>query len=216
MWHSDNTRTRELNDFWGIANVNSMMASIGMSSSAINHVVGCGGPIENVTTLTDLGTLYEGVANGTVLDPAWKSTFYDDMAGKGQFNHEGYDWTGLWTTDIPNIIDQEAPVGMPAALKAAFRTEMDLAYKAGNYKICLDGGCTTYKDHISISGWASVPTCGAQPKQFVFGVFIYNASSDTNSSNAFTLTKAELLRGPIHDGLLSCFNQIYLPLIDKN
>jgi hypothetical protein len=217
MWHSDNTRTRELNDFWQVANVNTMMVSIGMSQSAINHVVGCGGPPENVTTLVDLGRLYEGVADGTALNSGYRTTFNDHMAGKGQFAHEGYDWTGLWTTDIPRIIDQEAPPGMSAAAKSAFRAKMDLAYKAGNYKICLNLTCTAYKDHISIAGWASVPVCGAQPKGYVFGEFIYNATSDANSSSAFTQTKAELLRGPIHEGLLSCAHQVYVyaPLIRR-
>ena len=217
MWHSDNTRTRELNDFWQVANVNNMMASIGMSQSAINHVLGCGGPPENVTTLADLGRLYEGVANGTLLNSGYRNTFNDHMAGKGEFAHEGYDWTGLWSTDIPRIIDQEAPAGMSAAAKSAFLAKMDLAYKAGNYKICQNGSCTAYRDHISIAGWASVPFCGAQPKGYVFGVFIYNATSDTSSSRAFTQTKAELLRGPIHKGLLSCAHQVsvYVPLVRR-
>ena len=83
--------------------------------------------------------LYEGVANGTLLDPSLRSTFYDHMAGKGQFSHEGYDWTGLWSTDLPAIIDQEAPAGMSAAVKASFLAHMNLAYKAGNYKICTNG-----------------------------------------------------------------------------
>ena len=67
MWHSDNTRTRELVDFFTEANINSLMTSIGMADSSINHVFGCGGPIPNQTTLNDLATLYRGVANGTLL-----------------------------------------------------------------------------------------------------------------------------------------------------
>jgi hypothetical protein len=217
MWHSDNTRTRELNDYFGVANVNLMLNAIGLVHTAINHVIGCGGPVENATTLQDLGLLYEGVANGTLLDPSLRSTFYDHMAGKGQFSHEGYDWTGLWSTVIPAIIDQEAPAGMSAAAKASFLAHMSLAYKAGNYKICLDDFCTTYHDHISIFGSASIPTCSGQPQQYVFGEYIYNATSDTNSANAFILTKAELLRGPIHDGLANwtCAYQVFTPLIQR-
>jgi hypothetical protein len=217
MWHSDNTRTRELNDYFDVANVNLMLSSIGMTHSAINHVVGCGGPIENATTLQDLALLYEGVAQGTLLDPSLRSTFYDHMAGKGQFSNEGYDWTGLWSTDIPAIIDQEAPAGMSFVEKSAFLAHMGLAYKAGNYKICTDLTCTTYKDHISIFGTASIPQCIGQPQQYVFGVYIYNATSDTSSANAFNLTKAELLRGPIHDGLANwtCSYTVYVPLVQR-
>jgi hypothetical protein len=217
MWHSDNTRTRELNDYFGVANVNLMLNSIGMLHTAINHVVGCGGPVENATTLQDLGLLYEGVANGTLLDPSLRTIFYDHMAGKGQFSHEGYDWTGLWMTSIPAIINQEAPAGMSATEKSTFLAHMNLAYKAGNYKICLDNFCTTYKDHISIFGSVGIPTCSGQSQQYVFGEYIYNATSDTNSSNAFNLTKAELLRGPIHDGLANwtCGYQVYTPLVQR-
>jgi hypothetical protein len=51
----------------------------------------------------------------------------------------------------------------------------------------------------------------------VFGVYIYNAASDANSSNAFTLTKAELLRGPIQAGLANwtCGYQVFTPLIQR-
>lgn len=217
MWHSDNTRARELNDYFGVANVNAMLSSIGLSHTSINHVFGCGGPVENATTLDDLGSLYEGVANGTLLDPSWLGLYLDHMAGKGQFSHEGYDWTGLWSTDLPAIIDQEAPAGMSAAAKASFLAHMNLAYKAGNYKICLNSDCSSYKDHISIFGWASIPACSGDSTQYVFGVYIYNASSDTNSSNAFNLTKAELLRGPIQAGLAnwSCGYQTFAPIINK-
>jgi hypothetical protein len=217
MWHSDNTRTRELNDYFGVDNVNIMLNAIGMTHTAINHVIGCGGPVENATTLQDLALLYEGVANGTLLSPALRSTFYAHMAGRGQFSHEGYDWTGLWSTAIPAIIDQEAPAGMSTVSKASFLAHMNLAYKAGNYKICTNLSCTTYKDHISIFGTAGIPQCVGQSQQYVFGVFIYNATSDTNSSNAFNLTRAELLRGPIHDGLANwtCGNQVFAPLIQR-
>ncbi len=212
MWHSDNTRTLELTNYYGTANINQMLNSLGMTSTSINHIIGCGGPIPDVTTLDNLARLYEGVATATFVDATRRALFYSQMAGKAEFAAEGYDWTGLWSTDIPNIINAEAPVGMPQALKTAFRNKMELAYKAGNYKICTNINCSTYVDHISIFGHAQVPFCDTSgPRQYVFGEFIYNATSDANSSNAFTATKAELLREQIHAGLASCFHQVYLP-----
>ncbi len=219
MRHSDNARTREISTTFGINNINYMMTqTVGMPNSRINHVIGCGGPIPDTTTLDDLGTLYEKVANGTLLTAPNRNTFYSFMAGKAQFQLEGYDWTHLWDTDIPNIINQEAPVGMSAANRQAFRDKMNLAYKAGNYKICTSGGCATYFDHISIAGWAQIPFCGNNPnsRQYVFGVFIYNSTSDTTSSATFTATKAELLREQIRAGLASCAGGwTYLPLIRR-
>lgn len=218
MRHSDNTRTREVSDTFGVNNIIGYAQSFGMNNTHINHIIGCGGPIPNQTTLDDLGTLYEKVANGTLLTPTNRSTFYSLMAGKAEYQLEGYDWTGLWSTDIPHIINQEAPLGMPGVLTQTFMNNMNLAYKAGNYKLCTNGPCTTYVDHISIAGWAQIPFCsggGSTTKQYVFGIFINNSTSDTTSSNTFNATKAELLREQIHAGLASCFHQTYLPAVQK-
>ena len=218
MWHSDNTRTRELVDYFGVANINYLMNSIGMIHSSINHVIGCGGPTPNQTTLADLSLLYEGVANTSLLDAARRGLFFSQMAGKAEYQVEGYDWTGLWSTDIPALITQEAPAGMSAQIKNWFRGQMQLAYKAGNYKLCTSGGCATYIDHISIFGYAQIPFCSAGgPRQYVFGVFINNATSDANSSTAFTSTKAELLREQIHAGRASCasLSLKFVPLISR-
>jgi hypothetical protein len=214
MWHSDNTRTRELVDFFTEANINSLMTSIGMADSSINHVFGCGGPIPNQTTLNDLATLYRGVANGTLLGGYYAELFCSQMAGTAQFAVEGQDWTHLVDDDIPAIIDDEAPTWMPTAWKNAFEEDIFLAYKAGDYKICTNNDCSTYLDHISIFGYAQIPFCGlGGPRQYVFGMFIANATSDDNSSDTFEANKAELLREQIRAGLASCFHQIYLPLI---
>jgi len=219
MWHSDNTRTRELNDYFGTTNVNLMANAIGMIHTAINHIVGCGGPIPDQTTLDDLGLLYEGVARATLVDSTRRSVFFNHTAGKAQFLKEGYDWTGLWMTDLPNLINQEAPADMTPAVRTAFYNQMNLAYKAGNYKIC-GGTCATYVDHISIFGYAKIPFCDAGgPREFVFGVYINNSTSDTTSSATFTAVKAELLREQIHDGLASCnhqgFVKTYISLVGK-
>lgn len=211
MWRSDNTRTRELVDYFGQANINATMASLGMTDSSINHVFGCGGPTPNETTLDDLASLYKAVAGGGLLNRFHTALFYSQMAGTSQFASEGYDWTHLVDTDIPAIIDQEAPIGMSAASKDAFEDKIYLAYKAGNYTICTASGCVY---HISIFGYAQIPFCGAGgPREYVFGEFIYNATSEEDSDNTFTATKAELLREQIHDGLASCFHLVYLPLI---
>ncbi len=217
MWHSDNTRTRELNDYFGYANVNLMASSLGLVHTSINHIVGCGGPIPDQTTLDDLAVLYEGVANGSFVDAAHRSLFFSHMAGRSEFISEGYDWTSLWSTDIPNLINQEAPPSMSAAARATFRGQMDLSYKAGNYKLCGPSGCNvSYVDDVAIFGWVKIPFCDAGGvRQFVFGTYIYNSTSDTGSSAAFNSTKAELLREQIHAGLASCSNWLFLPSISK-
>jgi uncharacterized repeat protein (TIGR01451 family) len=209
LWHSDNQRTRVLVDTFGQANINTMMTTIGMAASSINHVIGCGGPPENQLTLADAGALYEGVATGTHISSANVDLFRAFFAGRGQFMVEGYDWTGIWDTDIPNMITAEAPAAMTTSQRQFLRNLMDVAYKAGNYKICVNNDCSDYRDHISISGWAEVPFCSAttiDPREYVFGVFIYNSTSDATSGQAFTSAKGELLREQIRDGMASCFH----------
>jgi hypothetical protein len=215
MWHSDNTRTRELNDFFGTANVNTMANSLGLTHTAINHIVGCGGPIPDTTTLDDLGALYEGVANATFLNPAYRDLMFSHMAGKAEFKTEGYDWTHLWDTDLPAMIKQVAP---PYAFQKdlnAYFSQMDLAYKAGNYNLCTTLACTTLIYDIAISGWAKIPFCDAGgPRQYVFGIYISNATSASNSSAAFNSAKSELLREQIQAGLASCLRAaMYVPTI---
>ena len=208
LWHSDNARTRVIVDTFGQGNINATMSVIGMASSRINHVFGCGGPPENQLTLVDAATLYEDTANGTLVDPGNVDAFHSYFPGKGQFTVDGYDWTALWDTDIPNMILDESPPGMTAAQRQEYRSRMDLAYKAGNYKICTNWNCSTYRDHVSIAGWAAVPFCtGAvvELRQFVFGLFIYNSTSDLTSAQAFGSAKGELLREQIRDGLASCY-----------
>lgn len=213
MRESDNATTRELVDYFGQANVNATMASIGMSDSGINHVFGCGGPIPNQTTLDDLATLYRGVVNGSLLSGYDRALFYLQMAGTHQFNQEGYDWTHLVDADIPAIVAEEAPNGMPVSLRDAYEDDIFLAYKAGGYKICTSAKCATYLVHLSIFGSSQIPFCdGGGPRDYVFGLFIANATSDDDSEDTFEATRAELLREQIRAGLASCFHRTYLPL----
>jgi hypothetical protein len=215
MWHSDNTRTRELDDYFGNTAINLMSNALGLTHTAINHIIGCGGPIPDQTTLDDLGLLYEGVANTTFVNSTYRDLFFGQMPGKAEFKSEGYDWTGLWSTDLPKIIKQEAPIWVNPGALSSYLIKMDLAYKAGNYGLCQNVGCTTLLYDIAISGWAKIPFCDAGgARQYVFGTYIYNATSNSNSSAAFTATKAELLREQIHDGLASCFKKaIYMPML---
>lgn len=218
MRHSDNTRTREVVDAFGQAAITTYVQSVGMANTQINHVFGCGGPTANRTTLTDLGILYEGVADGTLLNATNRATFWSLMPGKAQFQLEGYDWTGLWMTDIPNMINAEAPPGMSFAVKSAFQNRMNLAYKAGNYKLC-GGTCATYVDHVSIAGWAQIPFCNGSTigsKEFVFGTFLNNSTSDTTSASTFNATRSELLREQIREGLASCMTANKTLDIDGN
>lgn len=108
-------------------------------------------------TLVDAGTLYEGVANGTFLTPANRTTFYSLMPGKGEFQAEGYDFTHLLDTDIPAMIAQAAP-NATQAQRQAYLNQMNLAYKAGSHTI-LGPTASQATEYYSISGVAEIPFC---------------------------------------------------------
>lgn len=213
MWHSDNARTREITDFFGDSKINAFAKNIGMTNTSINHIIGCGGPTADTMTLDDAATLYEGVANRTLLNDTDSGTFYSLMAGKAEFAAEGYDFTHIWDTDVPNLINEEAPSGATTAQKQAYQYLMDLAYKAGGYVICQNAGCTSVLEHLSVSGWFKVPFCTTgviTHNEYVFGIFLSAAPdlswfsgkvtvADTNFGNA----KGELLREQLHAGLAS-------------
>jgi len=214
MWHSDNARTREITDFFGDANINAFAKLIGMKHTSINHIIGCGGPTPDKMTQDDAAVLYSGVARQTLLDPIHRGIFYSLMAGKAEYEVDGYDWTAIWDQDIPNIITQEAPSDYTAAEKQGFQNAMNLAYKAGSYVICQNDTCTSILEHLSESGWFEVPFCSGSAttyKQYAFGIFLSKAPdtswfngkttiADTNFDNA----KGELLREQIQAGLDSC------------
>jgi hypothetical protein len=212
MWHSDNARTREITDKFGDGPINAFGASIGMQSAQINHIIGCGGPIPDQLTLADAGVLYEGVANGTLLAAANQAKFYSLMAGKGEFQAEGYDFTHLWDTDIPAMIAQAA-TGATTAQRRDYLNQMNLAYKAGSYTICSDS-CSHIADYYSITGLVEIPFCsGGTPtlQDYVFGVFLHGGTDNSYSTGKTTVTaqnflaaKSELLREQIVAGLASC------------
>jgi hypothetical protein len=210
MWHSDNARTAEIDDYFGFANVNALANIIGMKNTKFNSYVGCGNQPRNTFTLDDAGLLYEDVANQTILDATHRGDFYSSMAGRAQYESEGYDWTGVWSTDIPNIINQVAPSGTTAAQKTAYMNAMNVAYKAGGYLLCPSSGNV---EDVDIAGWFQVPVCtsgGATYAEYEWGIFLANApkaacnSSTSVADNNFTAAKSELMREQIQAGMASC------------
>ena len=213
MWHSDNARTREVTDKFGDGAINAFAVSIGMQNTQINHIIGCGGPTPDQMSLADAAALYEGVANGTLLTPASRATFVSLMAGKAQFQAEGYDWTHLWDTDLPAMIAQVAPAATPAQARD-YLNQMNLAYKAGNYIFCDDPACSHVVEYYALSGWVGIPFCSGGTtalQDYVFGLFLHGGADNAYSPGKTTLTaqnflaaKTELLREQITAGLASC------------
>lgn len=194
MQDSDNARTRGVVDYFGRTTINNNTHAIGMNNTTLNHVLGCGGPTPNTMTLREAGILYEGVARGTLLNAANRTTFYELMAGKN------YDFTGIWSK-TQEIIEQEAPAGMTTAQKQAFKDRVEMSYKAGGYGLNCDPNCEFY---LSVAGFAQIPTCSAGTigsRQYAFGIFLDAVTSQTAANNTFNAAKAELLREQVRSAL---------------
>ena len=223
MRYSDNARTREISDTFGVVNFDNLMHNvIGMSANShMGEIIGCGG--SNQFTLRDAGLLYEGVANGSLLSGQNRENFYYLMAGKEQYLEEGYDFTGVWSPALDTIISQEKPPGMTDAMTKAYKSKMRLNYKAGGYTFCQNGPCNDVREYISITGLAQIPFCSSGTmtvRQYAFGTFLHGVEDtswfngkNTLADQTFNSTKAEVLREQIRAGLASCFFQNFLPLV---
>lgn len=220
MWHSDNARTREVTDRFGDSAINNYALSIGMKNSGFHEIVGCVGTTPDMLTLDDAADLYTGVANQDFLNAKNRGIFYSNMAGRAQYESEGYDWTAVWDQDIPNIINEVAPAGTTTAQKQAYLNAMNVAYKAGNYVICTTSACSgvvPVNEDVSISGWFQLPICtasGATYAEYVWGMMFANEpDSAFNLNNGFGTSqtdknflaaKSELMREQIKAGMASC------------
>ncbi len=214
MWHSDNGRTEEITKYFGDPTINKYAKSIGLLNTGFHEIVGCIGTTPDSLTLDDAGTLYAGVANQDLLNATDRGIFYSDMAGRAQYESEGYDWTAVWDNDIPNIINQVAPAGTTAQQKQDYMGAMNTAYKAGNYVICTNSNCTDVVEDIAIAGWFQLPICtasGTTYAEYVWGIMFSNepfsgwtTTSNTQTDKNFTTAKSELMREQIAAGMASC------------
>jgi hypothetical protein len=202
MWYSDNAATYGLCNRYGVANINNTAAVIGqMTNTRINHTpIGCAGQAianPNQMTLEDSGMLYERVANGSIFDPATRTTFYSEM--QSDTTPLASQW--WFTTSLHDLIYQEAAsLGVPDAAPSYWHNTK-LAWKPGGYTLC-NPGC---KDFVAVSGWVSLPSCGrgtsVNRTDYVFGAFVHNA----NLENGRVFDAApELFRELVRDGLLTC------------
>ena len=204
MQKSDNERTKAISETFGIDNINAFAQTIGMTHSRVNHTIGCGGQARfnhNTMALVDAARLFEGVADGTLLDPADRPTFFSLMSGKQQYVETGSDPAAIWNPAMQLLVQQEAPADLSTAARENFLDQMNLVYKDGRYILCIDGMCPEYR---SVAGWAEIPYCGVTSisrRQYAFGLFIDGGTDPVHVDAAFDATKVELFREQISSAL---------------
>lgn len=171
MENSDNYSTLAISNHFGIANIDATATALGMNSTNVNFTIGCSGPSpESQLTLRDLTTLHEQVANGYLGN--LRNTFYDLMANGSP---DGLSFPSWGTQTLNSRINAEAVVlGLPAAVRDAFKAQLNVAYKPGGIGWSNPGPWTFY---YAEGGYMSVPFKNAAgaltPREYTFGVFNY-------------------------------------------
>lgn len=185
MVPSSNTWTQALRDFFTDADIDVTRQALDMDDTALNHVVGCGGPPANELTLVDAGKLFEKVATGYLADP---DAAYQLMLGGGGPGTGGYD----------AMIDEEATgLGLSTSSLNLFKAQPGVAGKGGTYT----GG----PEYRANAGWTKLgfkdADCEIVPHEYVYGGFIHAA--DEAPTVSLSDVRREMLRPQIASALKS-------------
>ena len=216
MKYSDNPATRAQYEHWPPfpGTINAYATGLGLTQTQFLNFIGCdtGDPAVdgNTSSLTDLGIVYEGVADGSVIGGTIRDSFYDNMSGREQEEDPAdNDFTGIYPI-LRNMIDAEKPAGMPDALRNDFRDGLTAHHKGGSYARCAGMNCVTRTQWLSWAGSAEWPTCEAgsvSSRSYVWGAFLdgtvdtsYNGVS-TPADAAFLAVRAEPLREQLNAAL---------------
>lgn len=205
MEQSDNMSTLGVSNWFGIGNIENTAAALGMTSTDIQFTIGCAGPtpgsIENRMTLRDLSRLHEQVANGYL--GAQRANFYDLMLEDLTFPSWG-------TVDLSTRINSEAAtLGLPNAVRDAFKNALHIAYKPGG--IGINVGTQHY--YFAEGGWMSVPFKNAlgaiTPREYTFGVFNYDfATQEVSGRDAMSLAELEIVWDRVRAALATWDNYV--------
>jgi hypothetical protein len=213
MQVSDNRATRGFALRYGVADVNALAASLGMTGTHIGQDrVGCGfeNGVRNDLTLSDFDKLYGAVATGAALNPANTNTFWSTMINFGAFS----------PSPIADVVAQEAAaLGKSQTVVDQFLAALHLWEKGGDYQFCTDAfTCDHYSLDIDNLGRVSVPFKSAGgtvvPKDYFWSVFANDVQVpcapgsgcplDSAAANAIYLFEggaSELLRPVVRDAL---------------
>jgi hypothetical protein len=172
---SDNRTTRGFILRYGMAALNSTASNLAkMTSTSIGQdQPGCAwlGGKKNQTTLADLGRLYEGVEDGSLLTGTNRTEFYQPMNG-GSFQDSGLEGT------VIDVVEQEAAKQGKSGVVSNFVSQMDWRFKGGSYDIpCSQAGCASGNLYFrSMAGRLTLPiktgpsTFGS--RAYVFGRYV--------------------------------------------
>ncbi len=186
MVNSDNARTQAVTNRFGMAAMNAIATALGMTSTSINHHIGCAGT-PNRVTLADLCRLHEQIANGWLGNS--RMFFYSLM--RNGTNRLGLDQI---------ITDEAAALGLPVPTRASFRGMVQMAHKGGSYG-------TPQGVHRAEFGYLSLPFIengNVVAREFGFGAYVNGASGDSGADQAvWTIAVPKMLRAQVRAAMLT-------------
>jgi hypothetical protein len=190
MWNSDNRMTKGILFTYGggtFAGGKSVMesygASLGLTNTHINHDIGCPtSTTHNITTLVDLGKVYEAFQNGTVTtSAAWKAQFRARMLNESNY-------PGFRSSICPTVQSIAASLGKSAATATAFCNALTWIAKGGSYQYGGALPATVSWDGLSMTGVPFKSRGVVVPRYYVFGEYIdgttINSTTQANTINA--------------------------------
>lgn len=209
MEQSDNNRTATVVYHFGRANINNYVANVvqlqdtrWLRPMECDEVLVQDHSIDNHMRLDEIGKLYEGVANGTLLDGIHRDVFRElmDNGWAGEAS-----WGGK---SITAVIDEEAAaIGLSSSLRDRFKSFLRIAGKAGWYPN--KNGSGLY--YASKAGWVQMPYCSGgqiRLRDYVLGLFIDRATDVNAHQQKYHTALPELLREQIRESLANwatCF-----------
>jgi hypothetical protein len=206
MRDSDNRMTRGFELRLSRTGLNNYAASLGMSSTKLAQIIGCGfdNGLKNNLTLTDIGKLYDGVSRSVTLTGSARASFYSLI-------DNGAAWSAL-----QSMITSEASNMGKGAIAQEFIDNVHWWSKGGSYDICGAGGCgaAPYTWIRTDAGQLDLPFKSASvitPRPFAFGRYVtlvincaQNASTctqRTNAGNASSTLRTEIWRAQVKAAL---------------
>lgn len=222
---SDNNRTEELMEYFGVGNLNAFATSLGLTCTLFRtspnppgfNVIGClsygYNPLPstvdgNTMTLQDAATIWGDIAS---LPTPYADTIYELAAGRDMYNSQGYDFTGTWPI-LTSLASELALGRLTSAQLTSFEDRMTVSVKGGSYDVddCTSGPSCEATWWV-FAGNAQIPSCNGtstQENNYAWGYFVNDSvgpydsnADDTIGGTAFFNAEGQVLAAPIAQGI---------------
>jgi hypothetical protein len=141
--------------------------SLGLTSTSINHNIGCPtASTHNQTTLADLGKIYEAFQTGKVTtSPTWQAQFRSRMLNQSNY--------GAYRKGMCPVVAQEATtLGKSSAVATSFCNAITWIAKGGSYAYGSSLPYTVSLGGVSLTGLPFKSSGVTVPRYYVFGSFV--------------------------------------------